>query len=160
MRQEPAARNRRSVAISTGGRVYLWLLSVIVMSGLDDTETLVAPSGKTLRKDAPNQSWAARRPRFGQVNFSVHSPQVSHLSARRAIGRAADLPRCGAHPAHRHCQRCYGPLPFRHQGGADTMPELRFWWQVQGSNLGRLSRRFYRPLGRSGHMPLDLRFSS
>ena len=23
---------------------------------------------------------------------------------------------------------------------------FRWWWQVQGSNLGRLSRRFYRPL--------------
>ena len=23
---------------------------------------------------------------------------------------------------------------------------FRYWWQVQGSNLGRLSRRFYRPL--------------
>ncbi len=23
---------------------------------------------------------------------------------------------------------------------------LRWWWQVQGSNLRRLSRRFYRPL--------------
>jgi len=22
---------------------------------------------------------------------------------------------------------------------------FRWWWQVQGSNLGRLSRRFYRP---------------
>ena len=77
--------------------------------------------------------------RCGRVNFSVHSPQVSHVSARRAIGRAADLPRCGPYPARRHCQRCYGPLPFRHQGGAHAVPELRFLVAGPGFEPGSMT---------------------
>ena len=70
-------------------RVYLWLLSVTVMSGLDDTETLVAPSGETLRKDAPDQSRVAHRPHCGRVNFSVHfaASQPLEQEARHRSGR-------------------------------------------------------------------------
>jgi hypothetical protein len=77
----------------------------------DDTETLAAASGRRYGRAGPIVGGAQAR--CGRVNFFVHSPQVSHVSAR-AIGRPADLPRYGPHPAHRHCQRCYGPLPFRH----------------------------------------------
>ena len=31
-------------------------------------------------------------------------------------------------------------------GSSQLRAHFRWWWQVQGSNLGRLSRRFYRPL--------------
>jgi hypothetical protein len=31
-------------------------------------------------------------------------------------------------------------------GSSQLRVHFRWWWQVQGSNLGRLSRRFYRPL--------------
>src|SRR5215472_19362882 len=31
-------------------------------------------------------------------------------------------------------------------GSSQLRVRFRWWWQVQGSNLGRLSRRFYRPL--------------
>ena len=31
-------------------------------------------------------------------------------------------------------------------GSSQIRVHFRWWWQVQGSNLGRLSRRFYRPL--------------
>ena len=42
-----------------------------------------------------------------------------------------------------------------------TRPELGFcWWQVLGSNQRRLSRRFYRPLDPTSHMPPDLQFCS
>ncbi len=34
------------------------------------------------------------------------------------------------------------------------------WWQVLGSNQRRLSRRFYRPLDPTSHMPPDLQFCS
>ena len=40
-----------------------------------------------------------------------------------------------------------GCMPQRRSRGTEVPLSSAFdWWQVQGSNLGRLSRRFYRPL--------------
>jgi hypothetical protein len=40
-----------------------------------------------------------------------------------------------------------GCMPRTRVRGTEVPPNSAFgWWQVQGSNLGRLSRRFYRPL--------------
>jgi hypothetical protein len=36
-------------------------------------------------------------------------------------------------------RRCSAPLPRAAGPGSRTGPDLRFWWQVQDSNLGRLS---------------------
>jgi hypothetical protein len=36
--------------------------------------------------------------------------------------------------------------PGTSQGRHSALSWCFVWWQVQGSNLGRLSRRFYRPL--------------
>jgi hypothetical protein len=49
------------------------------------------------------------------MSFAAHSPQPGRPVARRVVARAADLPVSGARLAHRHCQRCCGPLPNKPQ---------------------------------------------
>jgi hypothetical protein len=78
-------------------RAYLWLLSVMVTPGLDDTETLVAPSGEALRKDARThrgrragplrprkllRAFAASQPREREAHHRPSRPIAASLSRR------------------------------------------------------------------------------
>jgi len=70
----------------------------------------------------PAMSHHSQQGRCGLVNFSAHSPQTCRPVSAHGTGQHADLQRSGPHPSQRQCQRCYGPLPFRHRGGAHTVP--------------------------------------
>jgi hypothetical protein len=67
--------------------------------------------------------------------FAVHH-MYAHTTMHRPIVTRTDTGRDKKETARR--------AAFPQRAG-----RFRWWWQVQGSNLGRLSRRFYRPLLRA-----------
>ena len=78
------------------------------------------------------------------------SPRIQHVgTARGSPRRRHTTPTC-ANPGRTVQPAVLRTVPFtRQSGGRDPMSAALSWgnvWQVQGSNLGRLSRRFYRPL--------------
>jgi hypothetical protein len=84
--------------------------------------------------------------RFGEPLASARS--VRHMSVTTAMQRLT--------MAHNDTQRD-NTKTASEPGYAQLTCRFRRWWQVQDSNLGRRSRRFYRnpslPIG----MPADLR---
>src|ERR1022692_3987930 len=73
----------------------------------------------------------------GLVNRLLRPDSVRHMSVTTAMQ--------GLTAAHHETQRDSSKAA-REPGYAQAMGRFRWWWQVQGSNLRRLSRRFYRAL--------------
>jgi hypothetical protein len=84
----------------------------------------------------------------GSVNRLLRPDSVRHMSVTTAIQ--------GLTTAHHDTQRDSSKAA-REPGYAPVTGCFRWWWQVQGSNLRRLSRRFYSPLAPPESPPADQR---
>ena len=111
-----------------------------------------------------------------RASCSVTVPQTPlRIPARggwRITSKAHREPFPQVKPSRRQCSltpdpggipraRLCTPLRMHSFTITKTPDDLGFkWWQVLGSNQRRLSRRLYRPLDPTSHMPPDLRFCS
>ena len=102
------------------------------------------PGGLFAEGSAPSKPGAS-----GSVNRLLRPESVRHMSVTTATQRLT---------AARHETRRHNNKKARETGKTQLTGCFRRWWQVLGSNQRRLSRRFYRPLDPTGHMPLTCAF--